>query len=294
NKGKIVFLASKTDRPWEFGILDFKESGKILRVVENPKKGREPSKIKTNEVYLIPPNFLNYCKKVPLTEDSLIKAFNLFIKKEGAKAVVLKEETISLKYPWETLKALNFLLKSKHLKRKILSKSLGKNVILEGKVYIGKNVQIRENTVIKGPCYIGDNCQIGSNNLVRGSVNLEKGVVTGSFAEIKNSLFQENSHIHSGYFGNLILGRNCRFGAGFISANRRLDREEIKSMVKGKKIGTGLTYFGGVIGDNSYFGIRVSLMPGVLVGSGCKIGPNSLILENIPDKTTFYNKFYKG
>ena len=36
---------------------------------------------------------------------------------------------------------------------------------------------------------------------------------------------------------------------------------------------------------------RSALMPGVLIGSNCTIGPNSVVLENIKDNTTFYIKF---
>ena len=45
------------------------------------------------------------------------------------------------------------------------------------------------------------------------------------------------------------------------------------------------------MGENSKTGINCSLMPGVLIGSNCNIGPNSVVFENIEDNTTFYTEF---
>ena len=44
------------------------------------------------------------------------------------------------------------------------------------------------------------------------------------------SIFQEDIHTHSGYFGDSIFGRGCRLGAGTVTANVRIDRGEIKSV----------------------------------------------------------------
>jgi len=80
-------------------------------------------------------------------------------------------------------------------------------------------------------------------------------------------------------------------GAGAITANVRIDRGEIKSVVKGEKIGTGLKSLGAIVGENTKTGIHCSLMPGVLIGSNCQIGPNSIVFENLENNTIFFSKF---
>ena len=45
------------------------------------------------------------------------------------------------------------------------------------------------------------------------------------------------------------------------------------------------------MGENSRTGINCSLMPGVLIGSNCKMGPDSVVFENIEDNTDFSTKF---
>jgi bifunctional UDP-N-acetylglucosamine pyrophosphorylase/glucosamine-1-phosphate N-acetyltransferase len=224
--------------------------------------------------------------------EDLIDALNLYIKEKNTQLVLLDKELPTLKYPWHLFEILKLMFESENFKEHISSSAtIGKNVVINGKVYIGENVKIGENSVINGLCYIGDNCEIGINNVLRGSVNLEKDVKTGAFCEIKNTIIQEGTHLHSGYFGDSIIGKNCRFGAGFITANRRLDRGNIKTAVKGKKIDTGLTYFGTVVGDNTCFGINCGTMPGVLIGSNSIVGPGSVIFNNIEDNKIFYTEF---
>lgn len=156
---------------------------------------------------------------------------------------------------------------------------------------MGENVKIFENAVIKGPCYIGDNCVIGNNALIREYTNLENNSIVGANVEVTRCIFQEDVHVHSGFFGDSIFGKGCRIGAGTITANVRIDRGEVKSVVKGEKIGTGLDSLGVIMGENSKSGIHCSLMPGILIGSNCNIWPHSIVFDNIEDGTTFYTEF---
>jgi bifunctional UDP-N-acetylglucosamine pyrophosphorylase/glucosamine-1-phosphate N-acetyltransferase len=103
--------------------------------------------------------------------------------------------------------------------------------------------------------------------------------------ELKNCLVQRGTHFHSGYLGDSVVGENCRFGAGFISANRRFDRQPIKTIVKGKEVNTNLTSLGAIIGNQVSFGIHSGTMPGVLIGSNCLIHPDTMVFKNLPDNT---------
>src|SRR3989344_4740069 len=258
-----IFVGSKTDSPWDYGI--FKLNGdNILEIVENPKKGKEPSKIKQAGIYLLEPAYFDYYQKLPKHHEAdNIDTLNIYLKEKKACLLLWENDIPSLKYPWNVLSISRIMLESESFQN-----------------YVSPAATIGTNVVIKGKVYIGDNCQIGDNNVLRGPLNLEKNVKTGAFFEIKNSVVQEGTHFHSGYVGDSVIGKNCRLGAGFITANRRLDRGNIKSVVKGKKIDTGLTYFGAAVGDNSSFGIHAGTMPGILIGSNSVIGPGSLVSEN--------------
>lgn len=293
-KPQMILTGAVTASPWDYGILKF-EGEKIVEICEKPKPGQEPSNIKTLGTYFLQPDFFEYYENIKNHHPwDFIDALNLCIKVKDTRVNILDKELPSLKYPWEALNLLNIMLESAEFESYISSTaSVGKNVVINGKVHVGENVVIGDNTVISGSCFIGDNCKLGANNVLRGPVNLEEEVVTGAFTEIKNSLIQKGTHIHSGYFGDSVIGRNCRFGAGFVAANRRIDRGSIQVVVKDKKVDTGLTHLGIIVGNNTCFGIQTGTMPGVLIGSNCLIGPSTLVFENIEDNTTFYTKFEK-
>jgi bifunctional UDP-N-acetylglucosamine pyrophosphorylase/glucosamine-1-phosphate N-acetyltransferase len=280
-----------TENPSDYGILRFK-GDKVAEIVENPKEGAEPSKTKISGTYLLDAGFFECYESLPKHHpEDFVDALNAYLKKREVLFAIMKDALPSLKYPWDLLKISRFMFSGK-LKNYIApSATIGRNVSIPGDVYIGENVVIGDNTIISEDCYIGDNCKIGSNNVLRGPVVLEKDVLTGSFMEIKDSIIREGTHFHSGYIGDSVVGQNCRFGAGFITANRRIDRGNVKSTVKGSKVDTELTYFGCIVGDNSKFGIHSGTMPGVLIGSDCLVGPGTLVFENLGDRTAFYSEF---
>lgn len=271
---EVVLVGAETPTPWDYGVA--RMGGESVReVVENPEPGTEPSDMKVIGFYSLQPDFFSYYEKLPRHHEAdFIDAINLYLKDKKASLVELQEDVPALKYPWELLGILDILLQLK-----------GRKQIIDPSAKIG------EGTVIEGPVYIGEDCEIGAHNVLRGPLNLERGVKTGAFCEIKHSIIQEGTHFHSGYIGDSIIGKDCRFGAGFVTANRRLDRNTISSTIKDKKIDTGLTYWGTAVGNNTHIGIHAGTMPGVLVGSHCVIGPNSMVAENVRDNTTIYTKF---
>jgi len=291
SKAELIFLGIKTDQPWLYGMLKF-EGDKAKGLIEKPEKGKEPSDIRVIGIYLLPPKFFEYYKKVPEHQYAFENTLALYMKENEARVTVIEKEPSSFKYPWHLFEVTKLLIDSLIQKQEIHpSVKISKNVTIEGNAYIGKNTKIFEGAAIKGPCYIGDNCLIGNNSLIREYTNLENNVLIGAFAEVARSIFQEDIHTHSGYFGDSIFGRGCRLGAGTITANVRVDRGEIKSTVKGEKIKTGLDSLGVIMGERSKTGINCSLMPGILIGSNCVIAPNSVVFENIEDNATFYTKF---
>lgn len=291
SKAELIFLGIKTDQPWLYGMLKL-EGDKAKGLTEKPEKGKEPSDIKVIGIYLLPPNFFEYYKKVSEHQYAFEDALDLYMKENEARVTIIEKEPSSFKYPWHLFEVTKLLMNSLIKKQEIHpTAKISKNVTIEGNVYIGKNTRVFEGVAIKGPCYVGDDCLIGNNSLIREYTNLENKVLIGAFAEVTRSIFQEDIHTHSGYFGDSIFGRGCRLGAGTITANVKIDRGEIKAVVRGEKTGTGLDSLGVIMGENSKTGINCSLMPGILIGSNCNIGPNSVVFENIEDNTTFYTEF---
>jgi len=289
-KENLVLLGKKTSQPWNYGILKLK-GDKVEEIIEKPKKGKEPSKIRIVGIYLLPLNFFDYYKKIKEHTYTYEDTLQLYMKENDVRVLIIEKEIVSLKYPWDLFQ-VNKSLMDMYLKPKISQTAkIAKNTTIEGKVFIGEGVNIFESATIKGPCYIGENSIIGNNSLIREYTNVEQNSLIGANAEVVRSIFQENVHVHSGFFADSVVSPDCNIGAGTITANVRLDRKNIESAVNGEKIDTSLKSFGAVLGQNTRIGIHVSLMPGVLIGSNSIIGPRSLVMENIEDNTLFYTKF---
>ncbi len=281
--------AQRTKFPWLFGMLKLKKD-EILKVVEKPKKGKEPSFWKVVGVYYLTLDYFSFYEKVKKHPFDFEDALNLYFKKKKVKAVFLKdsEEDLPafLKYPWHLFAVKNYLFKNFLKERISQNVSISKQVLLEGKVWIEEGTKIFERATIKGPCYIGENCVVGSNSLLRDGVNLERDCVVGAFCEVKNTIFQKGCTTHSGYLGDSIFGQNVKIGAGIITSNVRMDGKEIFCEVKGQKVNTFLKHFGTCVGENTFLGSNVNVMPGKFIGKACQIFPNSLVKENIKDHTT--------
>ena len=292
-KAKLILLGKKVDKPWKYGIveLDKKNRDRVIKIVEQPKKERAPSNIGLKGIYLLPKDFFQYYRKIKKHIYDFEDTLDLYLKDNDVRIIISEKEIPTLKFSWELFEVTKQLM-NKSLKSKIeKSAQIAKNATIKGKVYIGKNTKVFEGAIIKGPCYIGENCVIGNNSLIRDYSNLENNVLIGALAEVTRSISQEDVHTHSGYFGDSIFGRGCRLGAGTITANIRIDRAEVKVKSLDEKIATGLDSLGVIVGENTKIGINCSLMPGVLIGSNCIIGPNSVVSANVEDNTTFYTKF---
>ncbi len=293
---KMVLVGQETQTPWLYGIVGL-EGDKVLELIEKPEEGKEPSNIKVKGVYLFDENYFDYLKKVLGTahfNQEFEAAASAYAKENDARIVLLDKDYqgISLKYPWHLFGVQKYLF-DKFLIKKTIAKSakIAKNAIIESNVFIGENAKIYEGAVIKGPCHIGDNAVVGNNSVVRDYCDLEDGAMVGAFCEVARTIFQSEVHVHSGYFGDSILDRGVRVGAGAITTNVRVDRGEISFLVKKEKngvketakIGTGLKSFGVIIGQNSKIGARATFMPGRFIGKNCQVGSNRLVMRNVED-----------
>jgi len=262
----------ETNTPEKYGIVDIDE-GRIKGIVEKPGKGKEPSKMRIVGTYLFAKSFITDLSLTPLSTYSLETTLNDLAKKEKVGSTVISNEVPSIKYPWDLLKVKEMILTETESFTDP-SVTIEKTAILKGNnIYISKDAHIYDYAIIEGPAYIGENAVVGTYCLVRGGSVLEKDAQIERYCDVKNSIIGEGTHIHSRFVGDSVIGRNCRIGAEFITANKRTDRKPIGVIVKGEKVDTGRNDLGIIMGDNVKVGIRVSVMPGSVVGTNSVISP---------------------
>lgn len=293
DRSMMVLTGQETDTPWNYGIMAI-AGEKVKRIVEKPEKGTEPSQTMVIGLYLLPANFLAVLRAEPSSHYSYEAAIQSHIDRFDATRVVVQPPDtpeITLKFPWHLFR-LNRYLMDRHLAETFIHESaiISPHALISGTVHIGANVRVFEHAVIKGPAWISDGVIIGNNALVRDYSYVGQNSMVGFGTEIKNSIVYDHVETHANYIGDSIVDSGCGFGAGTITANRRLDRKNIKSVVKDNRVDSGMSFFGMVTGQNVKTGIQAGVMPGVKIGSNCFIGANTMVMEDLPDNTRCFNK----
>jgi UDP-N-acetylglucosamine diphosphorylase / glucose-1-phosphate thymidylyltransferase / UDP-N-acetylgalactosamine diphosphorylase / glucosamine-1-phosphate N-acetyltransferase / galactosamine-1-phosphate N-acetyltransferase len=165
------------------------------------------------------------------------------------------------KMPWDITNNLSAIILQ-------LIETCDNDYILNDGVAVHKTAVIEQNVVLKPPVLIGENVSIGANAYVRGPVLLDKGVHIGAGCEIKQSMiFADTAIAHFNYIGNSIIGSNVNFEAGSVAANHFNEREDriISVIIDGRRVDTGVTKFGALVGDGCRIGANAVLSPGTIL-----------------------------
>jgi len=155
---------------------------------------------------------------------------------------------------------------------------IGKNVIIEPYVVIGKKVKIGSKVIIKSfshleSCKIENKVEIGPYARIRPDTILKEGSKIGNFVEVKKSIIGKKSKVnHLSYIGDSEIGKSVNIGAGTITCNYDGIKKN-KTKIKDKVF----------IGSNSSLVAPLTIDKESIVGAGSVITKNvkkkSLVLE---------------
>jgi len=284
-----VLTTQETDQPWNYGILSV-DGDRATSLIEKPEQGKEPSNLRVTGIYYLPKTILDDYRSVPEAEYAFEDALDICIKRDDVRVVHYDQPIAPLKHPWDVLNIAEALVK-RELKETFIhpTAEIDETAVVKGPVHIGPNVRIFEHAVVK-QSFLGEGCIVGTGSLVRESTILEEKVLIGAHCEVARSLFGPGSTTHSGFFGDSIFCEEAKAGAGTITANVRVDRKQIYTKVKDKRTPTGLTSLGAIIGAHTHLGINTMLMPGVLIGSDCLVGPGAIAQGSIPSKARYFER----
>ncbi|MFZ5376173.1 MAG: sugar phosphate nucleotidyltransferase [Patescibacteria group bacterium] len=277
-KTEVVLTSQTTTQPQKYGII-YQENGYVTAIEEKPQHPIEnPQRIVG--VYVLSKKFVEFMANVEKSEYQLETALNLFVKENPVQTVSYQQPLSSTKYPWDLLKVKDQLLEKtdSYISDKAM---ISTTAVIKGKVIIEEGVTVGDFAIIEGPAYLGRNSVVGRHCIVRKRSCLEAGAEIQNFVDVSNSLLMEKATIHSGFLGDSIVGKNCKIGAGFISANKRFDRKTINTLVKNKITPTDLTALGTIIGNQTKIGIQVGTMPGVIIDNELMIQPGTIVKRNL-------------
>ena len=268
-------LLKKVEDPSFFGQIVVKR-GFVQSIIEKPP--RVVSNLVNTGLYFVDKSIFNY--GIEKSKRGELE-FTDYLKKLAKTKLYfqLAKSWLPISYSWDVLNANQFFLEN--LKSSRLGK-IEKGVVIKGKIYLGKGSLIKSGAYIEGPVYIGRNSQIGPNCYLRKFTSIGNNCLVGQAVEIKNSVIGDFTHVaHLSYVGDSIIGQNCNFGAGTITANLRHDKETVKSMVKNKLVDTKRVKFGTVFGDFVKTGIGTLIYPGRKIWPYQSTLPNQVIKKDI-------------
>ena len=151
---------------------------------------------------------------------------------------------------------------------------IGKNVIIEPYVVIGKKVKIGNNVIIKSfshleSCKIENKVEIGPYARIRPNTILKEGSKIGNFVEVKKSTVGKKSKVnHLSYIGDSEIGKSVNIGAGTITCNYDGVKKS-KTKIKDKVF----------VGSNS------SLVAPLTIEEESIIGAGSVITKSVKKKS---------
>lgn len=194
---------------------------------------------------------------------------------------------LGISYPWDMLEANKWILESE---KPVSKGTVEKGVHISGPVSLEAGSVVKSGSYLEGPVHIGKNCHVGPNSYLRPFSSLGDDVKVGAGCEVKNSIVMRNTKIpHLSYVGDSVIGVDCSFGAGTITANLRFDEGEVEMKVRGSLVNSRRKKLGAIIGDGVKTGINVSIFPGVKIGRGAWVGPGAIV-----DRDVASNARYKG
>ena len=163
--------------------------------------------------------------------------------------------------PWTITNDMEFII------QKIIETLPKQDYFIKDNVAIHKDAIVEENVVLKNYIIIGEGSTVKSGAYLRDGVYIGKKVNIGANCEVKQSIIFNYSRIaHLNYVGNSIIGEDVNMEAGAVLANHFNEREDkqIDVLADGKKIFTGATKFGSLLGDGCRIGANSVLNPGTI------------------------------
>ena len=151
---------------------------------------------------------------------------------------------------------------------------IGKNVIINPHVVIGKKVRIGNNVTINSfshleNCKIENKVDIGPYARIRPGTILKEGSKIGNFVEVKKSTIGKETKVnHLSYIGDSDIGKNVNIGAGTITCNYDGFKKS-KTKIK----------------QNVFIGSNSSLVAPVTINENSIVGAGSVITKNVKKRS---------
>ena len=145
---------------------------------------------------------------------------------------------------------------------------IGRDVLIEPHVVIGRGVRIEDGAVIRAFSHlegarVAGGASVGPFARLRPGADIAANAKIGNFVEIKQAMIEEGAKVnHLTYIGDARVGANANIGAGTITCNY-----------------DGFAKHKTDIGAGAFIGSNSALVAPVTIGDGAYVGSGSVITE---------------
>ena len=188
-----MVLLCKVKEPQRFGVAEFDDKGKLIRLVEKPKQ--PPSEYALSGIYFFKPvifKMISQLKPSWRNELEITEAIQLLMESGNRVGYEFVEGW------WKDTGTIEDILESNRLILEDLKHEIRGKVedetSLQGRVYVGENSVIKQGAIIRGPVTIGEKTFLGAHVYVGPYTSIGNNV-TIEKAEIENSIIMDNCHI---------------------------------------------------------------------------------------------------
>jgi UDP-N-acetylglucosamine diphosphorylase / glucose-1-phosphate thymidylyltransferase / UDP-N-acetylgalactosamine diphosphorylase / glucosamine-1-phosphate N-acetyltransferase / galactosamine-1-phosphate N-acetyltransferase len=194
----------------------------------------------------------------------------------------------SVVHPWELKQPAEQFLRS--LKKPRILGEVHPTATISGPVHIESGALVEAGASITGPVYIFSGARIGHSALVRDNSIIGPDTEIGHCAEVARSIFLRGSRaLHFVFAGDSVVGSYVNIGSSCVFSNLLVDEpvripavKEIAVLVEGRRVNTGYTKFGSIVGDRTQTASHLSFNPGTLIGKNVVIHSRSQMGGHIP------------
>jgi len=158
-----------------------------------------------------------------------------------------------------------------------------------GPVYIDRDAEVHPFTRIEGPSYIGPKSLLLGTKLREGCT---VGPVCRVGGEIEESIIHAYSNkYHDGFLGHAYVGEWVNLGALTTNSDLKNDYSTVEVTLNGKRIDTGSTKVGSMIGDHTKTSIGTLFNTGAICGAMCVLMATG---EPLPKTIPSFSWLIKG
>lgn len=259
---------------WQnYGIFQLKNGIYLDSLIEKPKE--HIGNLANPGVYFLSRKIFDYFEQISQTERGELEftdMVTLMAKDEDIEVVTGEGYWIPIGYPWDILRATQFLLK------KQTANIVGKvdpEARIGGNISIGTNSFVKSGAVIDGDFWIGKNVVIESEARLLGYGVIDNDSIVSQGALVSESIVGRSCQIGShATIANSILGKQIEIGSEVAFDNSVTENQEVFVLINGKATPTG-GKFGSLIGDLSH------IATGAHLTAGRKIPPHTHIAPGI-------------